>query len=508
MSDEASFVLHYFQLRARAEPLRMIMRHAGIKYRDQLYSVEDWKTAKETMPPGKGVPGIPTRPPGNRALPILELPSGERLVETADIAKYIARSAGPILMPGDLAKADEAQEMWESTMSFPFYWIQPMMSTYPQETSEAIIRGEKPENTMHGNIGELPFSYSEILPCFKAWQHRLAGDFYGGDAPHYGDFAMYHHFDTFRGLEPEIAADLKELHAWAARMEALPSLAKYLAERPKPGHGAEIVGGVGSAEVVGRVGSIYCKWLDPAARGDRRESTNAKAPKLAKDNSPRLCIDHLVWVVRSLSEGMDTLEKLTGVRPCVGGQHLGLGTHNALLSLGDGVYLEILAADPSQPSGAKWLGIDAEQLPRLTTFCARRVDGSGDIEEIIGNARVVAKYDAGPVKECARQTPDGRELRWRLAASNHGHGFSQLPGGGLIPFLIDWTPSSMPHPSQASPIGCELLALRAWHPDCRNVSDMIDALGASECITGGIGHGPMARLEASLATPNGTVTLS
>lgn len=271
-TDDGPLILHYFQLRARAEPLRMMMLHAGIPYEDKLYSVEDWKTAKQTMPAGKGVPGIASRPPGNRGLPVLELPSGERVVETADIARFIAEKAGAPLMPSDEGKAAEAQDMWETTMGFPFYWPQPMMSSYPQEVSEAILRGEKPEGTIHGNIADLPFSFAEVLPAFQAWEARLAGDFYGGEVPHYGDFALYHNFDAYRGLDREAASALTSLNQWAERIEALPAVAKYLAERPRPGHSADIVNGAGSALVCGRVGTIYQKWADPANRGDRGAS--------------------------------------------------------------------------------------------------------------------------------------------------------------------------------------------------------------------------------------------
>ena len=55
------------------------------------------------------------------------------------------------------------------------------------------------------------------------------------------------------------------------------------------------------------------------------------------DARRRCAVDHLVYTCAELKEGIKAIEKLTGVRAAVGGQHLGIGTHNALLSLGDDV---------------------------------------------------------------------------------------------------------------------------------------------------------------------------
>ena len=61
----------------------------------------------------------------------------------------------------------------------------------------------------------------------------------------------------------------------------------------------------------------------------------------------------------------------------------GCGTHNALLGLGNGMYLEILARDPDQQTPPRsWLGVDsvvATGRPRITAWAVAPVpNGAGD----------------------------------------------------------------------------------------------------------------------------------
>ncbi len=201
-------------------------------------------------------------------------------------------------------------------------------------------------------------------------------------------------------------------------------------------------------------------------------------------------VDHLIYLVPDLDDAIDSMERTTGVRPVFGGQHPGRGSHNALLSIGDGVYLEILAPDPSQPEASAERFSGRTIQPRMVGWAAR----GDDLDELMREAesRGVSLQE---VRSGGREKPDGTMLTWRTTAPLGGD------EGGLIPFFIDWGDSA--HPSMTSPTGVRLLALRAEHPEPERIRTALEALG----IDLPVGPGPEPALIATLEGPAGIVEL-
>jgi hypothetical protein len=203
-------------------------------------------------------------------------------------------------------------------------------------------------------------------------------------------------------------------------------------------------------------------------------------------------IDHLVYGAPDLLVGIRAVERLLGVRPGLGGKHVGIGTHNALAALGNGAYLEVIAPDPEQPTRLRPLpyGLDDLGAPRLLTWAIP----SEDIEAQAARA-LQGGVDLGPIQRMSRERADGTRLEWRLTRS------AAMVGDGLVPFLIAWDPGA--HPSETSPTGARLVALRGEHPEPERITPMLEAVGVTLTVT----SGAKPALTATIEGAHGTVEL-
>ncbi|MFP4328438.1 MAG: VOC family protein [Paracoccaceae bacterium] len=160
-------------------------------------------------------------------------------------------------------------------------------------------------------------------------------------------------------------------------------------------------------------------------------------------------LDHLAVTGETLEAAAGHVEAALGAGLAPGGQHARYGTHNRLLGLGAGLYLEAIAVDPGadRPAEARWFGLDdLAGPPRLAAWICRVPD--------LDAALAAAPEGAGRIVALERS-----DLRWRMAVPESGH----LPFDGMFPALIEWEGPA--HPSARLPdVGCRLGVLEVAHP--------------------------------------------
>lgn len=176
-------------------------------------------------------------------------------------------------------------------------------------------------------------------------------------------------------------------------------------------------------------------------------------------------LDHLLFGAPDLEGGIREVTARLGVAPAPGGVHPTMGTTNALLSLGGGVYLEVLAPTPGETElrgfGRELAGLEA---PAIVNWAAQ----ASDLEAVAAAAAAAGLAPFGPVPG-SRRTEAGDLLEWRMLLIG-GHAF-----GTFVPFFIDW--GSTPHPSATSPIGPRLIRFSVAHPRAAELSAVYRALG-------------------------------
>jgi hypothetical protein len=202
-------------------------------------------------------------------------------------------------------------------------------------------------------------------------------------------------------------------------------------------------------------------------------------------------LDHLVYAVPDLLEGVAELAGRTGVPPVPGGAHPG-GTANYLLGLGEGAYLEIIGPDPDA-GGARprAFGLDRLTAPVLATWAVR----TGDLDQAVRRARA-AGYDPGPAEPLSRRTPGGTLLEWRLTRREDPAAVRP------VPFLIDWGATA--HPAASGLPELRLVSFTATHPDPGALRRDLAAVEATGLT---VTRGDTVALRAVLATPRGEVVL-
>jgi hypothetical protein len=135
-------------------------------------------------------------------------------------------------------------------------------------------------------------------------------------------------------------------------------------------------------------------------------------------------IDHVVVAVHDLPQAMEDYERL-GFTVTPGGDHAHRGSHNALITFGDGSYIELIAFkhEPPVKDNTWW---DLLQLGEGLVDAALLVD---DLPAETDRLAAAGYAVTGPM-EGGRLRPDGIRIAWRVARLNVG-------GAVRLPFVID-----------------------------------------------------------------------
>jgi hypothetical protein len=214
-------------------------------------------------------------------------------------------------------------------------------------------------------------------------------------------------------------------------------------------------------------------------------------PPPIPETARALPLDHIIIGIDSLERGMQLLADATGIMPVLGGVHPGRGTRNALLSLGERRYIELMAPDPAQ-AGA------SPQVAMLRTLHTLTPIGWAIHVSNADSGRTVwlaSHLSPGTPSPGSRMRPDGRLLRWRTLDP---FGIASP----VLPFAIEWDSASV-HPSADAPRGCSLTDLRIVSPRAGAIRDALQRAR----IAVEVDRGESDAIQVALACPRGRINL-
>ena len=184
-----------------------------------------------------------------------------------------------------------------------------------------------------------------------------------------------------------------------------------------------------------------------------------------------LGIDHALIAVKNLDEAIEMYQKL-GFEAFYGGEHPNHGTHNALVPIKGGFYLEFIAAkDPELASQFPHTKRILGALERPNRYIQWALD-TPDLDATVSVIRAAGIEIHDPI-EGGRTRFDGEVLKWRTA-------FFEDP---RLPFIIeDVTPRELRISDPASGLGSQIIldSIEIGALDVSGLSEMLSQIAGSE----------------------------
>jgi len=195
--------LVYFNVRARAEPMRLAMVAAGKKFEDVQLGFEQWPAEKPKSPYG--------------SLPYVEY-KGKIYGESKAVASFIAREAG---MAG---KTSEEQMRVDEIHCLSASLLEDLAKNQFEQDADKKMEGEKKLK-------------SETIPKFLGFFEKLIKEsgkgFCVGTGLTLADMAVYNITETVLKVNPSALDSYPEIQKVRKNVEANANVKAYLAKRPK-----------------------------------------------------------------------------------------------------------------------------------------------------------------------------------------------------------------------------------------------------------------------------------
>ncbi len=202
-----------------------------------------------------------------------------------------------------------------------------------------------------------------------------------------------------------------------------------------------------------------------------------------------ITFDHIAVAGETLAAATTHVEAALGVPLQQGGEHAIFHTHNTLLGLENGLYLEAIAINPdaSQPDRPRWFDLDNfAGGPRLTNWICRCDDLDATLAQLPEGFGTPVDLQRG-------------DLRWRMAVPQNG----VLPYDNCAPALIQWIGDAHPA-ARLQQRGCAITSLEISHPQALRLGALLAPLLVDARISFSVGE---PKLTATVTTPDSIATL-
>ncbi|KAI6176328.1 GST protein [Aphelenchoides bicaudatus] len=197
----AEYTLHYFDVRGRGEPIRLILQYAKVPFNDVRIQRQEWRAKKQTFPFGQ--------------LPVLET-NGQLIPQSYAIARYLSKKYG--LYGSNYEEAAQIDAVADLYKDFIFE-VAPYLHRKPTADKEQMKK----------SIFEP--ALEKFIPLFEKLLEQSKSGFFGKNVS-FADFFFAEGIQSLKNVEPESLKDHPIITEHQERVHSLPDIKDYVANRP------------------------------------------------------------------------------------------------------------------------------------------------------------------------------------------------------------------------------------------------------------------------------------